>query len=125
MLLHVELIAVLNDGTVSSRSEPALDLTPVQWNIAKELVSLLKPVEQIPSFWSGESYVTISTVHPLAESLKEKMKSAPGDSHAIRKVKKAFTAELTNRFQLDPAGLAVRASLVDPRFRKLTFFSGA
>ena len=48
------------------------------------------------------------------------MKSAPGDSHAIRKVKKAFTAPLTNRFQPDPTGLAVQANLVDPRFRKLT-----
>ena len=67
-------------------------------------------------------YVTISTVHPLAESLKEKMKSALGDSHAIYKVKKALTAQLTNRFQPDPTGLAVQASLVDPRFRKLTFF---
>ena len=46
VLLHLELVAVLNDGTVSSRSNPALDLTPVQWNMAKELVSVLKPVEQ-------------------------------------------------------------------------------
>ena len=80
--LHAAVVAVLNDE-VSRKSDPDLDMTPADWKVAKELVKVLKPVEETTTFWSGQSYVTISSILPMAQALKNHMQTLPGDSQAI------------------------------------------
>ena len=70
--LRLPVVAVLNDPIVSKPKDIALDLTPSQWCLAKELVEVLRPVEKTSTYWSGSSYVTVSTIHPMAPALKEK-----------------------------------------------------
>ena len=119
--LHLPIVGVLNDVTVSKLSDAALDLTPEQWYLAKELVAVLTPVSTTTTYWSGESYVTISSIHPMVAGLKETMKVNVGDSEALCAVKKEFAAQLESRFPVSPKSLAVQAAAIDPRFRKLVF----
>ena len=122
MDLHAAVIAVLNDE-VSRKSDPDLDMTPADWKVAKELVKVLKPVEETTTFWSGESYVTISSILPMAQALKDNVQPSPGDSQAIKKVKMVFLAQLKDRFQIDSHSLPVQAALMDPWFKHLPFLS--
>ena len=119
--LHLPIVGVLNDVTVSKLSDAALDLTPEQWYLAKELVAVLTPVSTTTTYWSGESYVTISSIHPMVAGWKETMKVDVGDSEALCAVKKEFAAQLESRFPVSPKSLAVQAAAIDPRFRKLVF----
>ena len=53
--LRLPVLAVLNDEAVSTASDIAHDLQPIQWKLAKQLVEVLKAVEEVTTYWSGES----------------------------------------------------------------------
>ena len=73
--------------------------------------------------FSADSYVSVSTVNPVIRSvINNKMKEEVADSDVMKKFKKTLREDLQERF-CKPEHLktpAMFASVLDPRFKKLT-----
>ena len=66
-----------------------------QWDMAKELVSTLKPYEVATTFLSYEENTTISVILPVIFSLVEGLKECSEDSATLKQFKSTVQAELT------------------------------
>ena len=96
------ICTVLSDDTVIMSDDKYLELRTKQWDIAKELVAVVKPFEVAMTFFSHEEN-TISVILPVVCSLVEGLKENSEDSANLKHFKSTIKADLTWRWSLDRA----------------------
>ena len=121
---RMPVLAVLNDRSVSKRSDADLDLTGQQWTLVEDLITNLKPYEAATRLLSAEHNVSLSSVLPIIDGLWKNAAAKVSDCQVISDMKKAIRQQLEMKFslnELDADALPVIASAIDPRFKGLTF----
>lgn len=101
------------------------------WYLAKKLVKVLNPFEQLTTIWSGSKYVSVSTALPLVIAQLAKLEARQTDIPPIHEMKKTLQCALKKRFQLSEQGdtatdnhkVAILCCFLDPRFKSLHCFS--
>jgi len=80
--------AVLSDEKVTKkRSDRKLDLTNKKWELAKELLGPLHPIETATIYFSEEKRVSISTVLPILLGITDNLKVLDKDSCVVKEFK--------------------------------------
>lgn len=114
--------------TLVLQNEPGcghLKMSGTQWDMAKDLVKILRPLQIATTVLSAQYQPSISCVFPILHGLKtEHLASREGDSAIVKRLKSAIRTDLVARFP-DNGNyiLAWLASALDPRFKSLTFLS--
>lgn len=97
-------------------------LSAVEFQICKELLDILNPLEQTTKEISGETYVTSSKVIPLINCLKNKITEFRALTCDIQNVKQITLAEIQKRFgSIEDNKILACATILDPRFKKIHF----
>ena len=92
------ICAVLSDENVTKRDGRYLELRTEQWDMAKEIVAVLKPFEVATTFLSYEENTTISVILPVIFSLVEGLKESEEDSPTLKQFKSLIKTELNRRW---------------------------
>ena len=124
--LRVHVTAVLSQS--KDKNHRNLALSGNQWSIAEDLVAVLCHLETATTVLSGEQYPTLSLLLPMVIGLRKQLDPVDNDKLLIADLKESLQAQLTERFSLEslnPSGILVLASAVDPRFRNLSFLNDA
>ena len=125
VLLSNAVMAVLDGEKDTSR----LKLSGTQWDLAKEVVGVLKPLQMATTVLSMDTNPSPSCVYPVVHGLvNQHLVVRDGDSVPVRKLKERVASDLEERFHLQPAEdadvhVAWLASALDPRFKQLSFLS--
>ena len=106
-----------------------LKLSGTQWDLAKEVVGVLKPLQTATTVLSMDTNPSLSCVYPVVHGLvNQHLVVRNGDSVQMQKLKERVASDLEERFHLQPAEdadvhVAWLASALDPRFKQLFFLS--
>lgn len=127
--LRVALIAVLCDPSVTPKqADRDLLLKDSQWKLAEQLVEILEPFENATTAISGQKYVTLSLLMPIASHLYSAMAgecNKQGLATAAKSVARKLKSEMLRKFPdvccPSPMSLSVVCACLDPRFRCLQF----
>ena len=122
------IYGVLHDETVSKPDHKRLDLKDEEWELASQLIVVLKPLQVATTALCEEHNVSVSLVYPVVYGLlKKHLAPASDDRTAVKVFKKTVASELKRRFDPDSEEIAedppVLASALDPRYHQLKFFS--
>ena len=91
---------------------------------AEELVQVLTPLKIATVALCEEKVPTVSLILPLQYQLTSFMAEKDGDTHLIKRVKKAVLTDLSGRYSdSDVKCKLTLASLIDPRFKVVPFLS--
>lgn len=128
--LRVPLTAVLCDKeTTPKEADRQLLLKDHQWALAEELVAVLSHLEAATTVVSGQKYVTMALMLPVATRLETIMSSLADSSTnaTARAFARSLSAELSSKFpciaSADTESPAVLSAALDPRFHDLDFLS--
>ena len=125
VLLSNAVMAVLDGEKDTSR----LKLSGTQWDLAKEVVGVLKPLQMATTVLSMDTNPSLSCAYPVVHALvNQHLVMRNGDSIPVQKLKERMASDLEERFHLQPAEdadvhVAWLASALDPRFKQLSFLS--
>jgi len=97
-------------------------LTNEEFSIARELVNLLSPFDKATEILSGSNYATLGIMVPTVEELIYRFSNIDSEIDIINEVKETILSNLTSRWSL-PHDYGMFASLLDPRFKDLSFCS--
>ena len=65
---------------------------------AERVMSVLKPIKTVTTILSGESFPTVSMIHPLKEMLLQQLRKVNNeDDKLVSDVKKAISQDLESR----------------------------
>ena len=122
------LTDILLDTAFTKRADAAFNLKESEWTLISELCTVLKPFATITEYMSTESSVSVSEIYPIVCGLVNKRLAPSADDSSIAsKVKEAIKDELVRRYEpeSDDASQSTAAlgALLDPRYKKLVFFS--
>ncbi|XP_015782274.1 zinc finger BED domain-containing protein 4-like [Tetranychus urticae] len=121
MELHNEISHVL---LYSGKRD--IDLSDAQIECIGEIVSVLEVFEEITCDISGESYITISRIIPLIASAKVILEKKRMNNEISKNLISSLRRGLDNRFgEIEKDKLFAYSTLLDPRFKKVSFFSTA
>ena len=96
-----------------------LCITQGDIEILKEVVELLQPFEEITRELSGEDYVSISMIIPLATSVQH---ITAGSRDVSVRLGDQLCSQMRRRFlNIESNSLLASATLLDPRMKKLGF----
>lgn len=104
-------------------SSPSM-LTAAELLLAKEILEVLRPVEQVTKELCGEKYVTISIMIPMIYCLKRKIESLRTrlQMPTARTLIDRLQFQITKRFGSITANRIIAVStILDPRFKRLHF----
>ena len=115
--------------TVLEQSDHShLKLSGTQWDLAKQVTAVLKPLQIATTALSMEQNPSISCVYPVVHGLINlHLQSSDGDAAPTKKLKTAVAGDLKRHFPMQGNGLdaannlAWIGSALDPRFKALTF----
>ncbi|XP_036142219.1 zinc finger BED domain-containing protein 4-like [Monomorium pharaonis] len=99
-------------------------LTADELLLAKEILQILRPVEQVTKELCGEKYVTISKMIPMIYCLKKKieMLDLRLETSIARTVISRLQFQITKRFENMTCNRIIAVStILDPRFKRLHF----
>ncbi|CAG8779304.1 7693_t:CDS:2, partial [Cetraspora pellucida] len=99
-------------------------LTNEEFSIAQELVNLLSLFDKATEILSGSNYATLGIMVPTVEELIYRFSNIDSEIDIINEVKETILSNLTSRWSL-PHDYGMFASLLDPRFKDLSFCSNA
>jgi hypothetical protein len=96
--------------------------------IIKELLTILRPFENITVEMSGEGYVTCSKVIPIIHCLKLTLDKINPSTEIGKKLLQKLKDDTNKRFYSDTSnveknGILAVATIVDPRFKRIHFES--
>ena len=119
---------IMLDCKLTKKTDTFLLPSDTEWATISDLSNVLKDLTDVTTFMSGQSDVSSSYVYPIVCGLiKTSLCVNPEDSTVVKKTKQCISEELIRRFQpfdIETASaLPALASLLDPRYKKLTFFS--
>ena len=102
-----------------------LTLSAEEVTVLEELRDILKPWKELTIEVSSEKDITVSLIAPIIHSLLNKeLQEKPSDTDLAIQMKGAMKADLSKRYQEVPVKSFLHvASLLDPRFKKLSFLS--
>ena len=126
--LRVPLTAVLCDDQLTpKRQDREMLLKDNEWMLAEHLIELLEPFEMATTAVSGQRYVTLSLLLPVASHLYLEVSSTLEKQlpTAAKNVAAKLMSEMTRKFPEistpSPSSLPVVAAALDPLFRHLNF----
>ncbi|KAJ8355180.1 hypothetical protein AAFF_G00088070 [Aldrovandia affinis] len=108
------------------KNERSLDLTTAQWNMAEDILNVLKPMVTLTELLSEEDNASLSVTIPMLANLKRRhLAIAEDDSPTTKSLKAKLVEEIDHRWQINDrlfeSSLYVQAAVVDPRFKLLPF----
>ncbi|KAJ8928549.1 hypothetical protein NQ314_018887 [Rhamnusium bicolor] len=99
-------------------------LTAGELQIINEIISNLKPIEQVSKEISGDSYVTASIVIPLQNCMIKQISNLSPATDIGKHLKQIILSEITKRFgEIEGVSLLTIATLLDLRFKTIHFNS--
>lgn len=97
-------------------------LTASQLETARDLITILKPLESITRELSGAKYVTVSKVIPIIYCLRKEINSVQTKSPLGEGTKKILLEEISRRFgSIEQVTSLAISTVLDPRFKKNYF----
>ena len=121
---------ILLDPTITKKSDSALNLTDSEWDLLSDLCEVLSAFSDVTTYMCTESAVSVSEVLPIVCGLvNNHLCASEEDRPTVAKVKEVVREDLHRRYQ--PASnstagsVSALASLLDPRYKKLPFFSSS
>jgi len=120
---------IMLDSTVTkSKDQAALLLSANEWDTIQEISGVLKDITKVTTYMCAEKCVSVSEIYPIVCGLlKSCLVVKQDDSGLIKKVKGSVASELTRRYNPTHVEVAattpVLASLLDPRYKRLTFLT--
>ncbi|CAI6375724.1 unnamed protein product [Macrosiphum euphorbiae] len=117
----LEMVNLISPLTLQHISSPYMP-TAIEINTLKQFKELLKPLEFVTRESSGDKYVTISKIIPMANCLMAQVNLLKPSEVIIQDVHDKLQAELTKRFgQIQYVTPIAISTLLDPRFKNLHF----
>ncbi|KAM3858642.1 E3 SUMO-protein ligase ZBED1-like [Diretmus argenteus] len=122
--------AALTDPSVSKRSDRDLELSTSQWRTAEDIVAVLKPMLTLTELLSQDTNASLSATVPMLMNIKKRhLVVCDDDSKVTKTIKTTLSEEIDRRWELKGPDLErsiyITAAVLDPRFKKLSFFSDA
>ena len=97
-------------------------LTAAELQTAKEITSILKPLESVTKEVSGDTYITGSMVIPLQNCMEKQLTELVPFTDIGQQLKQETLVEISKRFGgIEGNSLLSISTLLDPRFKKLHF----
>lgn len=112
-----------------SATLPQLDTSPPnldsnEWIITEDMVTLLRPFENVTVILSGEKYPSLSSVIPLVLGLQNAIENKTPVTELGKNLKRSLTAVIEKRLAVyETNRTASKATFLDPRFKKKGFWS--
>lgn len=128
MKLRWPVVAVLSDRSfVKAADAKELDMGEENWQLMKDLLPVLQPLQIVTALLSAEKMPSSSTVYPLiVKLLTLQLVVKPSDTLTIQTFKNDLRSALVDRFQLDdpstPNNPFIVASVLDPATKNLDMF---
>ncbi|CAG8609203.1 14432_t:CDS:1 [Dentiscutata heterogama] len=97
-------------------------LSNEEFKVVRALVELLYPFDKATEILSGSNYATLSIMVPTIEELVYRLNNTNSYFDIISEVKEEILSNLSSRWSL-PHDYGMYASLLDPRFKNLSFCS--
>ncbi|KAF6209810.1 hypothetical protein GE061_015561 [Apolygus lucorum] len=117
-------VAKILASRIEARSSVPDMMMGSQLTILEDLITLLKPLKEATEDVSGDTYVTSSLAIPLANLLPASIRKAKPSTSIGRDVQQSILRGLNDRLQpLEKNKLLAKATLLDPRFKKVHFSS--
>ncbi|KAJ8940616.1 hypothetical protein NQ318_004540 [Aromia moschata] len=121
MEILLKIKAPLSAAITSIPQAPEF-LDTAEWQIIADCVPLLKPIEDITTVLSGEKYPTHSMVPPLIRGLQVSLKNKVVTVDVANQLKTYLLDSISRRLgNLECNKIVAKATLLDPRFKKLAF----
>lgn len=99
-------------------------LTPMEVDIVRDCIVVLKPFEAATKEISGEKYVTASMVIPIVNCVRGQLRKTLPESETAKQLKSQLEEKMHRRMaDLEKVELLAIATVLDPRFKKLHFQS--
>ena len=119
---------IMLDSKVTKKNDVHLLPSEREWEAMADISSVLKDLTTVTTFMSGENDVSCSYVYPIVCGLMNtSLKIESEDSSVTRKVKGSVSQQLQVRFKPlstdSAATVPAVAALLDPRYKRLPFFS--
>ncbi|KAL1264720.1 hypothetical protein QQF64_005075, partial [Cirrhinus molitorella] len=120
--------AVLTDSSVSKRADRDLELTTSQWRTVEDTVNVLKPMITLTELLSQDMNASLSATVPMLMNIKKRHLVVHEDDSAVTKtLKTTLSEEIDRRWELKgrllESSIYIKAAVLDPRFKKLSFFT--
>lgn len=117
----LELKEVINQILLNHLNAPPM-LNAQEIENIKEMVDILKILEEVTKEISGERYATMSLVIPIISCIKDNLNAMSPTFKIGIELKNALTAEVKRRFEFIEQNFLLSVStLLDPRFKNIHF----
>ncbi|CAM4598695.1 unnamed protein product [Leuciscus chuanchicus] len=115
----LEQIPAIRRVLIDDRKHGHLNPTWQDVSVLESINAALKPVADFTDVLSGEKYVTVSSVKPVLDLLKDELLSPDSnDTTLTSNIKKKMCAVLDEKYSPAPLQELLRkATLLDPRYR--------
>ncbi|XP_053382048.1 E3 SUMO-protein ligase ZBED1-like [Mercenaria mercenaria] len=119
---------ILLDPKLSKKEDSVLNLKEYEWDLIGELSDILRPLADTTEYMCTERCVSVSEIYPIVCGLvNRRLVTSNTDSNTASRVKEVIREDLMRRYQpsSDTAAESAAAlgALLDPRYKKLPFFS--
>lgn len=123
--LKIPVIAVLDRS--EKREIRQLMIKDRHWELARDIVKILAPFENVTAVLGGQKYVTASLLLPLVQKLRKRCQQPASEDEpaAARRFRNALLQALEDKFDQGLEATLRKASALDPRFRSLKFVDAA
>ena len=121
---------ILLDTKFAKKSDSALYLTDREWELLKELCDVFSVFSDVTTYMCSEKSLSLSEVLPIVSGLVDKrLCVSETDCSTVAKVKEVIKDELQRRYKpasdVTAGSTAALAMLLDPRYKKLPFFTSS
>ncbi|KYN06411.1 Zinc finger BED domain-containing protein 4, partial [Cyphomyrmex costatus] len=99
-------------------------ITNDKFEILKDVITILQPIELVTKKISGDKYPTVSIIIPIIRCMKESLSNCIPTTNNVHRYnfKRNILSEIERRFHnIERYNTLVIATLLDPRFKKLHF----
>lgn len=118
-LLEIKDPLTLALSNLSAAPEP---LDAREWALIAECIPILKPLEILTQEFSGEKYVTISSIIPLIRGLQHQLRNLQPTSDTGLWLQQYLTEVISRRLAiLEKDKIVAKSTFLDPRYKKVAF----
>lgn len=122
MLDRLEKVKVPLTAALSSLNSSPDNLTNEEWTVLHECVTVLKPIEQLTTIFSGQDYPTLSSIIPLIRGVQASLRNFELSTDTAKLLKDKLMDTIDRRLGCyETNKTAAKATFLDPRFKKAGF----